>query len=216
VREHLDYGVQLWVQSASSLWVKIQFAGNNHLPLFVGSVYLPPAGSPLLHRIDINQRLNELQGIVNEIGDHGHILLAGDLIAKIACVSTSQGENVRLVGQNTYGRKVMEFVQQTSMRLCTGMVEGDFHLPPSFRATVRSSPTRPDHVMVSQSLWEYLAFIKVASDLKGSDHYPLQTRVIMRGEDPPTATEDGPYRHRIVWDASKRTDYVVRLEGMES
>ena len=110
----------------------------------------------------------------------------------------------------------MEFVQQTSMRLCTGMVEGDFHLPPSFRATVRSSPTRPDHVMVSQSLWEYLAFIKVASDLKGSDHYALQTRVIMRGEDPPTATEDGLYRHRIVWDASKRTDYVVRLEGMES
>ena len=215
VRERPDYGVQLWVKSVSSLWVKIQFAGNNHLPLYVGSVYLPPSGSPLLHSVDINQRLHELQGIINEIGDQGNILLAGDLNARIACVSTSQGADVRHVGQNTHGRKVMEFVHQTSLRLCTGIVEGDLHLPPSFRATVRSGPTRPDHVMVSMPLWEHLASINVMSDLKGSDHYPIHIRLGMRGVEPPALTEEGPQRCRIIWDARKRMDYVSCLEEME-
>jgi hypothetical protein len=39
--------------------------------------------------MDLSQRLHELTGVVNQIGEHAHILLAGDLNAKLEYVSTS-------------------------------------------------------------------------------------------------------------------------------
>jgi exonuclease III len=190
VKNTREYGVQFWTQTASSLWVKLTFLGQ--LPLYIGSVYLPPSGSPLLNTIDLNQRLHELTGVVNEIGENAHILLAGDLNAKLECVSTSRGGNVHHVGQNPHGRKVMRFVQQSGLKLCTGVVQGDLHMPPSFRATIRSAPTRPDHILVSSSLLEHLWEVTVSSELRGSDHYPLHACLNIQGSANPPPFSGGP------------------------
>lgn len=90
MREHRDYGVQLWMKSTSSLRFKITYAGNEGLL----SVYV---GSRFCHHqshsyFEASIRvLHKMQGIVDDMGDlgDGHILCACDF-SDILCTSTSQ------------------------------------------------------------------------------------------------------------------------------
>ena len=93
-------------------------------------------------------------------------------------------------------------------------MHGDLHLPPSFKATTRSAPTRPDHILVSNSLWDKMRSTEVLPDLRGSDHYPLKACAEFGDMEIAVEQDEGLPRYRILWDATKRQAYALKLEEM--
>ena len=118
-----------------------------------GSVYIPPAGSPQLQSIPLVERYVSLQQLVLQGGISGHVLLWGDFNAKVAVgVGTSSSEVTHCQGLNAHGTHMLTLCEAGNVSLCTGKVQGDMAAPPTYRATVRTSPTKPDHILVSPPL----------------------------------------------------------------
>jgi hypothetical protein len=207
------YSAQLWANTSSSLWVSLRFVNDTHSPLYLGNVYIPPAGSPLLQTVPVPTRYDELYGVLASID--GYVLLGGDFNAHIEHVSTSSSVDLgTFCGQDPSGRQLVTLADHTGLLICTGRVPGDLHAPPTFRATSRTSATRPDHILVSSLLHPCLQSVTVSTELRGSDHYSITSSLILTGI---TAISSGtsplgvPLRH-VHWQGGCRLDYVHHLE----
>ena len=137
VRETASVGSQFWSHTSSSLWVCLRFWGDLHPPVYVGNVYIPPVGSPLLSTHDLEWRFGELSGKVTELeGDTTHIFMGGDFNGHVEYASSSatlrQGKHV---GQNRGGRLMVKLAVETNLSICTGRVVGDLHFAATYRAT---------------------------------------------------------------------------------
>ena len=207
------YSAQLWAHTSSSLWVSLRFLHATHPPLYLGNVYIPPSGSPLLQPIPLPTRYDELYGVLSCLD--GCIFVGGDFNGHIAHVSTSSSADLgRFCGQDTSGRQLVKLAAQTDLVICTGCVSGDLHAPPTYRATARTSATRPDHILVSSLLHDCIQSITVATELKGSDHYSITTSFALPGLSA-TVSEDsqlGVPLRQVHWKGGCRLDYVHHLE----
>ena len=139
----------------------------------------------------------------------------GDFNGHIAYVSTSSSADLgRFCGQDTSGRQLVKLAQQTELVICTGCVSGDLHAPPTYRATARTSATRPDHILVSSSLHACIQSVTVATELKGSDHYSITTSLAL-SVSRATISESlhlGVPLRQVHWKGGCRLDYVRHLE----
>jgi hypothetical protein len=216
VRNSLAYSAQSWGSTSSSLWVKLEFLGGQCPPLFIAGVYLPPEGSPRLQDTPLPHRITELEGRIHEALLSGSVVLAGDFNARLSVASTSSSLHPPApLGMNTHGRRLVELATATSLSICTGLVEGDFHAPPSFPIS-SGGGTRPDHVLVSPSGVSYITSIRVQDDLRGSDHYPIHVHVHLPLAQSAPTPSPLPMLRRLLWRGSCRLLYVNALEGEES
>ncbi len=120
----------------------------------------------------------------------------------------------RLQGQDASGLQLVRLAEQAHLLLCTGKVPGDLHAPPTFRATARTSATRPDHILVSFLLEQCLGSITVSSDLRGSDHYRITTSLSLTGISATVSgvSSQGVPLRQVHWKGGRRLDYVSQLE----
>lgn len=212
VKQNPFFTAQLWAQTSSSLWVCIRFLNAIHPPLYLGTAYIPSSGSPLLKYVDLQTRFDELSGVLSSI--EGYIFLGGDFNAHVAHASTSSLGTGRLCGQDCRGRHLVRLAEETNMVLCTGCVSGDFDASPTFRATTRTSATRPDHILVSPSLRQNLHSTVISSDLRGSDHFNIISTVSLIGVSPslPSTFAQGINLREVTWDTGFRLSFVEHLE----
>ena len=206
------YSAQLWANTSSSLWVSLRFLNDIHSPLYLGNVYVPPPGSPLLQTIPIPTRYDELYGVLSSI--EGYIFLGGDFNGHVEHVSTSSSVGLgQFSGQDLSGRQLVKLAAQTDLFICTGRVPGDLHAPSTFRATTRSSATRPDHILVSPLFHQSIQSVMVSTELRGSDHYSITSSFVLTGissTTPGTSSLGEPLRHAH-WKGGCRSDYVHHL-----
>lgn len=213
VRENSVFSAQRWEHTSSSLWVCLRFKNGIHDPLFVGNVYLPPTGSPQLKNISLETRVGEIQGLLQTLNEGAHIFIGGDFNAHIDLVSTSHGENVEIfAGQNAGGRQLVNFAHQLGLHICTGRVQGDIPALVTYRATARSVGTRPDHILVSHSLLQFLNSTQVGAELKGSDHFPLVAKLSLTIPTLHTSPPMGDIVRGITWRNKSRIAFIEGLE----
>ena len=147
-----------------------------------------------------------LQQLVLQGGISGHVLLGGDFNAKVAVgVGTSSSEVTHCQGLNAHGTHMLTLCEAGNVSLCTGNVKGDIAAPPTYHATVRSGPTRPDHVLVSPPLLALGLSLEVQSQPLGSDHYPMHVTLAIPTSSRGNGSEIGTPLHPIRWtDAVRR------------
>lgn len=140
--------------------------------------------------------------------------MGGDFNGHVDFVSTSGQPHARhYSGQNASGRQLLVFAEEMGLHLCTGQVAGDFLSLPTYRATARSTATRPDHILVSQTLRTTLQSVQVSTELRGSDHYALATHIQLDARPPPSHRHWGEPIKTIRWQEGCRIAYVEQLEG---
>ena len=110
----------------------------------------------------------------------GHVFFGGDFNAHVSYTSTSASVSQgRLCGQDLSGCKLLNLANMANALMCTGSLNGDLHNPSTFRATARSSATRPDHRLISPSLQPCLKSLIVSSHLRGSDHFGMESSLCL-------------------------------------
>jgi hypothetical protein len=107
-----------------------------------------------------------------------------------------------------------KLAEQIELVICTGCVSGDLHAPPTYRATARTSSTRPDHILVSSFLHDCIESVTVATELKGSDHYSITTSFAlpMLSATLSDTSHLGVPLRQVHWKGACRLDYVHLLE----
>ena len=209
VKRHHGYLVQDWGSDSTCLWVKLVF--GDAPPLIVGSCYMPPAGSPLLIDTSLENRFHKLTVDVAGAALEGHVFLGGDFNAHVARTCPVQAGMDRHL--NSHGRRLLEVCSTTDSVLCTGLVRGDEGVLPTFHATQRSGATRPDHVLVSASLFGNVYSSTVLTGWRGSDHLPLDTLLRLPIYVGPRLSCDGHRLLRANWDPLCKAHYVAALQG---
>jgi hypothetical protein len=207
------YSAQLWAHTSSSLWVSLRFIHTTHPPLYLGNIYIPPSGSPLLQPVPRPTRYDELYGVLSSL--EGCIFVGGDFNGHIESVSTSSSADLgRFCGQDPSGRQLVKLAEQTELVICTGCVSGDLEALPTYRATARTSATRPDHILVSSLLHDCIQSVTVATELKGSDHYSITTSFAlpMLSATLSDTSHLGVPLRQVHWKGGCRLDYVHHLE----
>ena len=217
VRESTFIGAQLWAKTYSSLWVCLRFVGDLHPPIYIGNVYVPPLGSPLLSTYDLDMRFGELSGVLQALQeDHNYVLVGGDFNGHVALTSTSSSPEQGIhCGQNRIGRYLVNWAVHNKVRICTGKVLGDLRFPATFRATQRTSATRPDHILASNILFPTLQSIEVQSHLRGSDHFAIVTKMSIAISGPIPREREGTSLRAvkgIYWQRAHKIPYVEKLE----
>jgi exonuclease III len=137
VKETTLFGAQLCSITSSSLWVCLRFRGDIHPAIYIGNVYIPPIGSPLLSANDLDWRFGELSGKIHEFeGDISHVFMGGDFNGNVeyASSSTAPGQGIH-VGQNRGGKLMVKLAAETSLSICTGRVAGDLDMAATYKST---------------------------------------------------------------------------------
>ncbi|DBA77773.1 TPA: hypothetical protein ACH3X1_009233 [Trebouxia sp. C0004] len=112
------------------------------------------------HSVQLSQwsaqvRFESLAARIAQLSSEGHVLLAGDLNARVAVASQpwvielSGGISAQLqssgITVNGHGRRLVRLCEETAMVLCIGRTAGDTPAQPSFRARSNTEPSRLDH-----------------------------------------------------------------------
>jgi len=193
--------------------MRLLFKDGCFPPLHVGSVYVPPAGSPQLQSTSLDDRYASLQQLVLQGGASGTVILGGDFNSKVAVgVGSSSSDSLQCQGLNSHGTHMLNLCDIGGLSLCTGTVQGDMHAPPTYHATARSNPTRPDHVLVSSCLLPSCVSSEVQPQTLGSDHHPihlvLTIPIVVRAH----VGVQGTPLQAIHWASAARGPYVLRLQ----
>jgi len=216
VKKARHYHVLDWTSDDTSLWVKVIF-GQGARPLFVGCTYIPPSGSPLLTGISAEQRFENLQLQILAATEMGDVICGGDFNARIGDRGNDTGlgrlsRGCTDTGVNAFGTKLLELCRLSDCLLCTGIVGGDEGATPTYRATVRSRATRPDHVIVSKAhaFGECLYNSRVNVEQRGSDHLPIECHMRLRVPMITTVCE-GTLLKQLRWKPTQRGIFVGSL-----
>lgn len=213
VKRSCYYGVQDWSSDHTSLWVRLLFSGSCFPPLYVGCVYVPPAGSPQLSTCSLEERFAALEHTISAGLAGGTVLLGGDFNAKVAVgVGSSVGPS-KPFGQNKHGSALLDLCSVTGLSLCTGHVPGDYHAPPTFHSTSRSAPTRPDHALACSGILARVTSMQVLPHYLGSDHYPIHLKLGYQLPPQRRLVSGGTRMPNIKWAASCRVPYATALHG---
>jgi hypothetical protein len=171
----------------------------------------------LLSTNDLDWRFGELSGKIHELeGDVSHNFMGGDFNGHVEYASSSTApEQGTHVGQNRGGKLMVKLAAETNLLICSGKVVGDLDMAATYKATQRSSPTRPDHVLVSNALLPCIQSMEVQSEVRGSDHFPVATKLSIAMSGPAHVHQYG-HSGRVIraidWKRALRIPYVESLE----
>ena len=204
VRQQLPFSISRWQtdQANSTIWLTLKPSQSQQRPLVLGVCYIPPDSH---HSVQLSQRsaqvrFESLAARIAQLSSEGHVLLAGDLNARVGAASqpwvTELGEGISAQLQNSditvngHGRKLMRLCEEAAMVLCTGRFPGDTPAQPSFRARSNTEPSRRPK----------------------SDHFPLELQLLLTVPNLPPAPAPPPAPTPTwLWDSSQRGPYAHAL-----
>ena len=206
VRQQLPFSISRWQtdQANSTIWLTLKPSQSQQRPLVLGVCYIPPDSH---HSVQLSQRsaqvrFESLAAHIAQLSSEGHVLLAGDLNARVGAASqpwiTELGEGFSAQLQNSditvngHGRKLMRLCEGAAMVLCTGRTPGDTPAQPSFRARSNTEPSRLDHVLVDCGLFPAVQSSRVGAHRHESDHFPLELQLLLTVPTLPTAPPPPP------------------------
>ena len=226
VRQQLAFSISRWQtdQANSTIWLTLKPSQSQQRPLVLGVCYIPPDSH---HSVQLSQRsaqvrFESLAAHIAQLNSEGHVLLAGDLNARVGAASqpwiTELGEGISAQLQNSditvngHGRKLMRLCEEAAMVLCTGRTPGDTPAQPSFRARSNTEPSRLDHVLIDCGLFPAVQFSRVDAHRHESDHFPLELQLLLTVPTLPTAPPPPPAPTPTwVCDSSQRGPYAHAL-----
>ena len=226
VRQQLPFSISRWQtdQANSTIWLTLKPSQSQQRPLVLGVCYIPPDSH---HSVQLSQRsaqvrFESLAAHIAQLNSEGHVLLAGDLNARVGAASqpwvTELGEGIAAQLQNNdvtvngHGRKLMRLCEEAAMVLCTCRTPGDTPAQPSFRAHSNTEPSRLDHVLVDCGLFPAVQSSRVGAHRHESDHFPLELQLLLTVPTLPTAPPPPPVPTPTwVWDSSQRGPYAHAL-----
>ena len=226
VRQQLPFSISRWQtdQANSTIWLTLKPSQSQQRPLVLGVCYIPPDSH---HSVQLSQRsaqvrFESLAAHIAQLNSEGHVLLAGDLNARVGAASqpwvTELGEGISAQLQNSditvngHGRKLMRLCEEAAMVLCTGRTPGDTPAQPSFRVSSNTEPSRLDHVLVYCGLFPAVQSSRVGAHRHESDHFPLELQLLLTVPTLPTAPPPPPAPTPTwVWDSSQRGPYAHAL-----
>ena len=165
-----------FVRLIHSRRVKLRFSGHS-TPLLIGACYVPPSGSHNLRDNDVGSRFSTLADKISAATVEGHVLLAGDMNARVAHLeeaACAQRRGCVDTVINAHGRHLIQMCDSSGSLLCTGRTPGDECASYSYKPTARSPGSRIDHVVVSHSLYDAVAACAVSVQRLESDHHPIE------------------------------------------
>ncbi|DBA96046.1 TPA: hypothetical protein ACH3X1_001546 [Trebouxia sp. C0004] len=132
VRQQLPFSISQWQtdQANSTIWLTLRPSHSQQRPLVLGVCYIPPDSH---HSVQLSQRsaqvrFESLAARIAQLSSEGHVLLAGDLNARVGAASqpwiTELGEGISAQLQNSdvivngHGRKLLRLREETAMVLC--------------------------------------------------------------------------------------------------
>jgi exonuclease III len=165
-----EYKEQEWV------WVRIEVKRGR--PLYICSMYGPQEEE---RREEVERVYSRLGQQISTLQEKGHILLVGDLNAKIG----KGGERVgKLAGVETSPNGVVVVRVLEEQKLWSLLDRDELSSGPTFYSTGGNSTI--DHIITSKGLWEGRARARVRRDLEiGSDHIPVEVEVRIGVDQPP-------------------------------
>ena len=198
VRPSSDYTVLDHTSDSSTLSVRLHPPDNSQ-PLLLAVSYIPPANSRQLLDISLQDRLDSLAATVLSEPDVPAII-GGDF-------------NAHVQPANGHGRALLEACSLAGLEVCTGTLPGDQPAQPSLRPTVRSQPTRPDHLLANQQGLPLLVSARVNQQQLGSDHWPIEAELQLPWQPAPIVENSGTpiLRHR--WQPAARGSYCAALQA---
>ena len=165
-----EYREQEWV------WVKVEVRSGK--PLYICSMYGPQEEE---RREEVEKTYNRLGQQVETLQEKGHILIMGDLNAKIG----KGGERVGGAAKgetSPNGSAVVALLEE--QKLWSLLDRDSLSSGPTFYSTGGNSTI--DHILTSGRLWEEGARARVRRDLEiGSDHIPVEVVVKIGVDRPP-------------------------------
>ena len=217
VRKQQDYHVQDWAADETSLWVKIKFVCHS-TPLLIGACYVPPSGSNSLRDNGADSRFASLAGKISAAEIEGHVLLAGDMNARVGHLedaACAQGRGCTDTVTNAHGRQLISMCNSSGSLLCTGRAPGDETALFSYKSTARSPGSRIDHVVVSQGLYSMLIACLVNTCRPESDHYPIECTLRLCIQRTQTLQCHGQPFLKRHWQPDLRADYFGNLQSAQ-
>ncbi len=226
VRQQLPFSISHWQtdQANSTIWLTLRPSQSQQRPLVLGVCYIPPDSH---HSVRLNHRsaqirFESLAARITQFSSGGHVLLAGDLNARVGAASqpwiTELGEGISAQLQNSditvngHGRKLLRLCEEAAMVLCTGRTTGDTPAQPSYKARSNTEPSRLDHALVDCGLFPAVQTCRVGTHRHESDHFPLELQLLLTA---PTLPAASPPPQALtptwVWDNSQRGPYADAL-----
>ncbi len=143
--------------ASSTIWLTLKPSQSQQPPLILAVCYIPPDShhSAQPGRRSAQVRFESLAAQIAQFSSEGHVLLAGDLNARIGAASqpwvAELGADISIQLQNSdatvngHGRKLLRLCGEAAMVLCTGRTTGDTPAQPSYRARSNTEPSRCLH-----------------------------------------------------------------------
>lgn len=224
VRTSLGLSVSLWPTNPASgtLWLRLRHPASPEL-FFFGVSYMPPSTSRQMQQLSADDRFDALQRQVQEAAGMGAVLLGGDFNGRIGTWEPPVPLQARLPQRgctdqtvNQRGKQLVEFCDTNGLVLCTGRAAGDEAAPATLRATSRTAPSRPDHLLVSPAAAGGVTACKVNSTRGDSDHHPLELRLQLFARQPRTPPlASGRPLQQLMWRAHLQRNYARELDSPE-
>ena len=114
---------------------------------------------------------------------------------------------------DSHGRALLEACQTAGLTVTTGLVPGDQPPQPSLRPTVRTQPTRPDHILASEEALPYIVEARVNQQQPGSDHWPLEAQLLLPWQPTARVPCTGTPIPRHIWQPAARQPYAEALDA---
>ena len=213
-------------QDSCVIWLSLRSSAAHRQNITIAVCYVPPDSqhSAQLQGRSAQARFTSLTDQLITAAAQGHVLLAGDLNARVGSRQdlwvTEFGGGLPVNIQNTdstinaHGRKLIQLCSDTSLVLCTGRAAADIPAQPSFKARINTAPSRLDHFLVDPELFPFVQSCRVGPSRPDSDHMPLEMRLLLDDAAlPPRPTLSGQAAPRWVWDETKREPYTTALLG---
>ena len=214
--------------SASAIWVVLlrSITGLAY-DIYLGSAYVPPPSSALLHPSSAEDRFSALPEAAAAASALGKVVLMGDFNARVAArpdVDASAHADlldcqlpvVRGCTDLHFGghaKQLLHLCLSTDLILGTGRLPGDVPAPLSYPHAAGGS--RPDHLALDLEVAAVVRTSKVDASRLESDHLSLcmTLQCSLASQPVPVPDADGTPLPRLNWDDSRREAYVQALDG---
>ena len=173
-------GVHVLSSSRNSLWISIPTRSG---PLFVGVLYLPPAGSA--HSAERSELLAAFSTMTSKLKAKGLVVVGGDLNARMAV----NGDSVT----NAEGRQLVSFAAESGLSIinATSKCTGQFSWERVVKGVLQQSTI--DYCLASSMhIIKKMLILSTPSLRAGSDHKPILLKLQLQ---PRVVTQQCKSRH---------------------